>query len=120
MQKLILPTEIFPSLNKIIDLSKQHWSKYKKLKEGLTLAVKAEAKQQLQPIINYPVKLKIHWIMPNKRRDPSNISASIKFIEDGLVTAGILKDDGFDEIKSIKHYFSFDKVNPKVEVTIIS
>lgn len=37
------------------------------------------------------------------RRDPSNIcSAAIKFIEDGLVKAGAIKNDGWKQVKGIR------------------
>jgi hypothetical protein len=37
------------------------------------------------------------------RRDPSNIcSAAIKFIEDGLVEAGVIPNDGWDEVLGIR------------------
>ncbi len=37
------------------------------------------------------------------KRDPSNIcSAAIKFIEDGLVEAGVIPNDGWDQVQSIR------------------
>lgn len=38
-----------------------------------------------------------------KTRDPSNIcSSAIKFIEDGIVEAGVMKDDGWEQILGIR------------------
>jgi hypothetical protein len=38
-----------------------------------------------------------------RRRDPSNIcSAAIKFIEDGLVAAGVIPNDGWDNVLGIR------------------
>ncbi len=38
-----------------------------------------------------------------KRRDPSNIcSSAIKFIEDGIVEAGVMKDDGWENVLGIR------------------
>lgn len=42
-------------------------------------------------------------IEPTRRRDPSNIcSAAIKFIEDGLVLAGVIPNDGWDQVLGIR------------------
>lgn len=68
-----------------------------------------------------PVKKAVityHWQEPNRRRDPSNITAAIKFIEDALVSSGTLHDDGWDEIAGISHSFTVDKRNPGVTVTL--
>lgn len=47
--------------------------------------------------------LTIVHIEPNRRRDPDNIMAAQKFILDGMVQAGIIEDDGWRHIWSIKH-----------------
>ena len=118
MQKLILPINLFPSLNKIIDLSKTHWSRYSNLKAKLTLIVTSYMKD-MRPVTKYPVKLKFLWILENKRRDPDNISAvGTKVILDGLVSAQVLKNDGFNAISEINHKFEVDKRHPRVEVTL--
>ena len=39
-------------------------------------------------------------------------------ILDGLVKAGVLKNDGWLEIAGIEHKFSIDKTNPRAEVTL--
>jgi Holliday junction resolvase RusA-like endonuclease len=44
--------------------------------------------------------------------------AAQKFILDGLVRAGIIKDDSQKYINSITHRFEVDKRNPRVEVTL--
>ena len=108
---------IFPSLNEIIESSKTHWSKYSKPKKGYTEIVASFAKQQLKPV-KRQIDIHCHWICRDKRKDPDNIATGVKFILDGLVKAGILKNDGFNEIKSIHHTFEVDKQNVGVVVTI--
>lgn len=66
-----------------------------------------------------PVIIKITYFEPNKRRDPDNISGfARKVIFDALVDAGILKDDGQDEIKSISESWRVDKDDPCIFVEI--
>jgi hypothetical protein len=41
-----------------------------------------------------------------RRRDPSNIcSAAIKFIEDGIVEAGVMPNDGWDQVLGIRTHW---------------
>jgi len=55
------------------------------------------------------------------RGDPSNFAAAAaKLIEDGLVQAGVLKDDSFEYIAGFSHTFVVDKLKPGVLVTLES
>lgn len=62
--------------------------------------------QKLKPI-KKKVKIDFFWYIENKRKDPDNISFK-KSILDGLVRAGILKDDGLDEIEGFSDTFIVD------------
>lgn len=58
----------------------------------------------------------ITYYFPNRiRRDPDNYSG--KFINDGLVRAGVLKDDSFSNINLILKG-DYDKDNPRTEIEI--
>ena len=118
MQKLVLPSNIFPSLNSVLDLAKGHWAGYYKLQQKLVMTVKSYAKQQCKPVRDYPVKLEFIWYCDSRRRDPDNIASAKKFIIDGLVQAGILKKDGWKQIKGFVDKFEYDKINPRVEIWI--
>lgn len=74
--------------------------------------------KNLQPI-KEKVYIKYHWFCKNKRKDKSNISFAKKFIEDGLVNAGVLDNDGWDDIAGFEDKFSLDVNNPRIEVEII-
>ena len=65
------------------------------------------------------VELNLTWVEKNKRRDPDNIMGGIKYVLDGIVAAGILKNDGWRQIASIKHNFEVG-LNPGVWVELIS
>jgi hypothetical protein len=60
------------------------------------------------------------WIEPNRQRDPDNISAGKKLIFDGLVAAGILPEDGWSQILSIREEFRVNRACPGVVVDILS
>lgn len=50
-----------------------------------------------------------------KKRDPSNVCASaIKFIEDGLQIAGVIPNDGWDNVLGIRTYWIKDKESPGI------
>ena len=64
------------------------------------------------------VDLEFVWYCKNRRKDKDNILVGQKFIIDGLVEAGVIENDGWNEIGDIKHEFARDKNNPRVEVKI--
>ena len=116
-QTLVIESR-FPSLNATLAAAKRHWSIYAKEKRRLTQAVALLAKvQQLKPVKRAVIRFT--WYEKNKRRDPDNISAAGKKpILDGLVEAGVLKDDGWSVIHGLEDRYFVDKERPRVEVTI--
>jgi crossover junction endodeoxyribonuclease RusA len=67
-----------------------------------------------EPIVMSEVKL-TYYFKTKIKHDPDNYSG--KFILDGLVKAGIIKDDSFNNIELIligKH----DKDNPRTEIVV--
>mgnify|MGYP002083607042 FL=1 len=46
------------------------------------------------------------------------MAGGLKMILDGLVVAGVIKNDGWSEIGSINNHFEVDKDNPRVEVVL--
>lgn len=73
---------------------------------------------KLQPLTEYPVRIFYRWYCPNKRKDRSNISFAEKFVEDSLIRAGILRNDGFDDVVDGVHECFIDRANPQVVVTV--
>ena len=70
--------------------------------------------------ITSPVELTFHFFEKDRRRDKDNISGyAHKVIQDSLVKAKVLKNDGWNEIESYKDYFSVDSKRPRVEVMLI-
>lgn len=59
------------------------------------------------------------WREPNRRRDPDNfVSMGEKFILDALQEAGILSNDGWNEVAGWSHRWSVDAKRPGVLVTL--
>ena len=47
------------------------------------------------------ISIDLTWIEIRKKRDPDNVFAAVKFILDGIKTAGIIDDDDRDHVASI-------------------
>lgn len=53
-----------------------------------------------------------HYLLvePNMKRDPSNIAAAAaKFIEDGLIKAGVIENDGWKQVLGLQSYWEHYK-----------
>lgn len=111
---IVIPGEL-PDLNTIIDESKKHWAEYNRMKKEYTemVAWLAKGKGKFKKI-----NLDITWVCKDRRKDKDNIAAGVKFILDGLVMAGVIKNDGWNQIGDIVHRFEVDKNNPRIEVRI--
>jgi Holliday junction resolvase RusA-like endonuclease len=61
-----------------------------------------------------------HWIEKDRRRDKDNIAMAKKFILDSLQEWGVLKNDGWKQVLGFIDIFSVDKINPRVEVSLLT
>lgn len=69
--------------------------------------------------IKKKIKMQYKWYEPNSRRDLDNISSfGRKVIQDALVKAKIITDDGWKNIVGFSDKFYVDKENPRIEVVI--
>lgn len=110
-------------LNTYINYERMNRFAANKIKREETERVVWECKaQKLKPIAedNYPVFMIYTWYCKDKKKDKSNISSmGRKVIEDGLVEAGILKNDGWNLIEGFEDHFEIDSENERVEVEIL-
>lgn len=76
------------------------------------------AKSQLRKVkFDRPVFMRYTWYEPNRRRDKDNVSSfGRKCIQDAIVKAGVLRNDGWNEIVGFSDRFEVDKKNPRIEV----
>lgn len=117
-QSLVITIEgDFVTLNPYIDAERTHRQKAAQIKKAETERVNWIA-NGAPPVERYPVDITYIWYWKDKRTDPSNISFCQKYIEDGLQAAGVLRNDGWNEIASIHHLFYIDPQRPRVEVII--
>jgi Holliday junction resolvase RusA-like endonuclease len=86
-------------------------------KEWTTLVAVESRKQKLKEMV-LPISLRFLWVVPDKRRDKDNIIFTQKFILDGLVKAGIIKNDGFDAIDDTDYDFEVDRSLKKTKVIV--
>ena len=108
-----------PGTNDIIDAAKKgrgNYQPYSIMKAEYTDMIGWIAKQ----LPKYGrVDIAITWYEPNLRRDPDNITGGgTKFILDGLVAAGVIKDDSHRYINSISHRYKLDRKEPRIEVIV--
>lgn len=99
-QEIIIPG-IGPSFNKF-----QNMNVYKRgnLVKEWENKVGWLVKRKLQPVKNYPVVLKFVGVFTKNMRsyDCVNMAPTAKMIEDGLVQAGILKNDSRKYVSEVK------------------
>lgn len=115
--KIVIPGEM-PGFNEIIKVAKQgrgRYQPYNEMKRENTEAVAWVSKKIPK---KKKIFLDITWIEKNKRRDPDNIASAVKFIWDGLVQAGVIANDGWNENAGWSNKFKVDKENPRIEIVI--
>jgi Holliday junction resolvase RusA-like endonuclease len=117
--KIVIPGQL-PDQNEIIAESKKgrgRWQPYNDMKQEHTNKVAWIAKTDIKKEFK-KIDIVIRWVCPNRKKDKDNIMAGTKFILDGLVLAGIIKNDGWKQVGDIDHRWAVDKDNPRVEVSI--
>ena len=98
------------SLNDLLAIAKQqggNYSPYNTAKAKVEREIMLIARSQL------PHKFKLiglkkytcYWIRINRRRDPDNLTIGAKFVLDSLKSAGIIENDGWNEVGAIDHRF---------------
>lgn len=118
--KLTIPG-LLPGLNEYVDAERGAKGKYKAaaMKKQAENVIGYMIKTQLRGVrFTRPVVIHYTWIEPNRRRDKDNIAFAKKFIQDSLVHAGVLQNDGWKHIEHFTDDFAVDPKNPRVEVII--
>lgn len=115
MLGFIIPGEL-PALNEIIEAAKSHYGAYSKMKKTYTDLIAWLSKNY--PNTNKKYDITVTWVTKDLKKDPDNIACGVKFILDGLVCSGVLKNDTRKYVNSIKHMYELDKNNPRIEVVL--
>jgi Holliday junction resolvase RusA-like endonuclease len=106
-------------LNAYVNAERTHRFRATSIKKDETARVASECVvQKVKAVEKYPVHIVYTWYSPNRRKDIDNVAFAKKFINDGLVDAGVLEGDGRKQVASFEDHFEIDKDNPRVEVEI--
>ena len=116
----VLPgkNEIVAASKILVGKNKKKYSKYNEFKRKWTNHIAWVFKMEHIPKFKN-VRLEFLWKEPNRRRDPSNVRHGDAFILDGMVEAGVIKNDTQRYVKGFKDEFCVDKENPGVWIYII-
>jgi hypothetical protein len=108
-----------PSLNELIAAAKGKGGRgydYARLKRGWTDSIALLARAARLPRMER-VFIRFTWRERDKRRNPDNVAAGgRKMVLDGLVTAGVLGNDGWGEVAGWSDAFEVSQ-GPGVLVT---
>lgn len=120
MEYLLTIPDRLDGLNDYISAERTNRHKGAKMKRDNEIIVAVAIRQCMRGVqIEKPVFMEYVWYEPNKRRDLDNISSfGRKVIQDSLVSAGVLKDDGWKYVVGFSDRFEVDKMNPRIEVLI--
>jgi len=106
-------------LNDFIKIERSNRYKGAQVKRENTEYVMWQTKG-LPKVTKYPLHVHIHWHTRNERIDPDNVAFAKKFILDGLVENGIIKDDSRKFITGFSDEFSVDKDKPRIVIQLTS
>lgn len=118
-QQFVLPWG-FPTLNDLLQITSQHWSRRSKAKKQWETIIALKIRSaRLRPTIG-AVHIGFKYIPLNRRQDPDNCSCVIrKYTLDALQREGIIEQDNWSGIIGLHDDFaSPDKHNPRVIVTL--
>lgn len=118
--KLVIPIA-FPGLNDYINAERTHRQKAAKMKKQYQDAVMLCIRSQRLPTFDGPVYMYYSWVEKDRRRDKDNVAAfGRKVIQDALVRAGVIKNDGWANITGFSDAFVVDKDRPRAEVEMVA
>lgn len=109
-----------PGLNELIEAERRNRQEGARLKKQCEAVVMNAARQMGGAEIQEPVYMVYHWYEKDRRRDKDNICAfGRKVIQDALVKARFLRNDGWKNIARFEDRFYVDKDKPRVVVEIL-
>lgn len=111
--------EQLPSLNELINAERTNEITGANFKKKWQKKVEWKIRQKEHVQFDRPVRITYRFYEPNRKRDKDNISGfAHKVIQDALVSCGILKNDGWNNIGGYTDEFYIDKENPRIWVSV--
>jgi len=112
---IFIPGEL-PGLNKVIDANRTNRYRGASVKRRTTDSVMMILlAQRVIPLPDVTHIWEFTWTCRDRRRDPDNIASAVKFVFDGMIAAGVIRNDGWKQVAEIHHLF---EVGPDVGVRV--
>lgn len=110
----------FHGMNEFIAANRQHPKAGNRMKMEAESIISAYVRKNMKDTeVKEPVILHYKYYEQNARRDMDNISGFFhKVFQDAIVKCGVLKNDGWKNIRGFTDKFYIDKDQPRIEVTI--
>ena len=112
MIKVVLPAKQHPSLNQ---WTRWHWGKKHKIKGEFVEEIKLKCNKYQRPKLTGATVEILYYFDDKRRRDKDNYVP--KFILDGLVKSGVIKDDNDNDI-FLNWKLLYDKDKPRTEIYV--
>lgn len=109
-----------PGINDLISAERTNRYAGAKLKAEAQNTCVLAIKKQLRGLrVEKPIIIHYMFFELNFRRDLDNISGfAHKVIQDALVKTGVIKDDGWKNVKGFTDVFAVDRANPRIVVLL--
>lgn len=116
---MVIPGRM-PGLNEYVRAERANRYMASSMKKQQTERAGVAAIEQGMPKFTGRVEITFTWVEENRRRDMDNVAFAKKFILDGLVRAGVIRDDTPRYVAGLSDRFAYDKQNPRIEVEVRS
>lgn len=119
MDKIVIPLKGIPTLNEHDNANRANrfgGASMKKKATNLCATYIRKAINEGFVLKNEPTNFEFAWFVKDRRKDKDNISFAKKYIFDGMVKVGLIKNDGWREVGDWEESFEVDKEFERVEI----
>lgn len=120
---IVIPLENIPTLNQHDNANRANrfgGASMKKKATDICSTYVEKAMNEGFELVNEKPMFHLIWHVKDRRTDKDNISFADKYIYDGMVDAGLLPNDGFNNLGDLfVNEFKVDRDNPRVEIVEI-
>ena len=114
-RKVPIPSPVHPSLNSWMIMRRPEMNGFKQKYKDYIVFVMDELGLTNMQIDDCDITL-LYYFPTNRRHDCDNYTP--KFFLDGLTEAGVITDDDFLHVHSLRIYGEIDRDNPRTEIII--
>ena len=107
-----------PTLNEYIKVERQHRLRAARLKRKTQANLIPQFMERKIPPFNC-VRLGYKWIRPHRREDKYNIAFGQKFVQDAMVSSGVISNEGWNKVVGLTHNFSVNKELDAPELILV-